>query len=272
MRFIHLSFWAFCACFSPISAQSVLMGAANSGNVAIEAAPQSPQTPGNVNASDGIYDKFVLIRWEVSDQSGNFRVFRAKSASGASMLELTKTWQKSTWFCDYSAEKGQDYFYAVIGFDGRNSSPLSRFDKGFIKKDDKVVQEDLLSSTTPDRYAAGKQIFMLVAECRTDSAAYSAGSTATLRVGLQNVFEESAPRTDLRVYLSSDATWDFDDRLLATKSYSGFPASRKIALEERVLIPGDILPGGHYLIVVAAPEGNILNAKTGVTEIKVLEK
>jgi hypothetical protein len=244
---------------------------AQNSQVAVGAAniAANPSVPANVNASDGVYEKFVLIRWEASDKSDNYRLFRATSAAGASLQELTDSWQKSTWFCDYSAEKGKDYFYAVMGSDGKTSSPLSRFDKGFLKKDDKTAYDESLTSVVPDKYAAGKQIFALVSEVAADTSTYAAGSTARLRIGLQNIFEEATPQTDVRVYISTDAVWDFDDTLLLSKSYSGFPANLKAALEERVLLPKEILPGGHYLLVVAAPEGNILNAKTGSTKINI---
>lgn len=226
-------------------------------------------TPANINASDGVYEKFVLIRWEAADRMSDYRVFRGTSNTGASLQELTKSWQKSTWFCDYSAEKGRDYFYAVMGSDGKTSSPLSRFDKGFVRKDDKSAYDETLSSVTPDRYAAGKQIFVLVAEVGADTTAYAAGNTAQLRVGLQNIFNEPTPRTELRVYLSSDAVWDFNDALLTSKAYSGFPAELKATIEEQIALPKNVLPGQYHLLVVAAPEGNILNAKTGSTIINI---
>lgn len=225
--------------------------------------------PANINASDGVYDKFVLIRWEGADHMGEYRVFRATSGSGASMQELTKSWQKSTWFCDYSAEKGRDYFYAVLGSDGKTSSPLSRFDKGFVRKDDKSAYEETLSAVEPDKYAAGRQIFMLVAEVTADSTAYAAGDTVRLRVGLQNIFDEPTPRTELRVYLSTDSAWDFNDALLVSKTYSGFPPELKVTLEESVFLFQNILPGQYHLLVVAAPEGNILQAKTGSTTLNI---
>ena len=228
--------------------------------------------PEGVNASDGVYDKFVLIRWEASNLNSNFRLFRAKSSSGASMLELTKSWQKSTWFCDYSAEKGQDYYYAVLGSDGKTSSPLSRFDKGFLKKEDKIAHDESLSYNTPDKYAAGKQIFVLVSEVNTDTSSYSLGAQARLNIGLQNIFDDPTPTTHLRVYLSLDNVWDFDDTLLLSKAYSGFPATIKVALSETVQLPDNVLPGAYNLLVVATTEGNILQSKTGSTTINILGK
>ncbi len=249
---------------------SVLLSAQTSSvRMGVGMDSNQPNTIANINASDGVYDKFVLIRWEALEHTGNFRLFRALSTTGASMQELTKTWQKSTWFCDYSAEKGRDYYYAVLGSDGKTSTPLSGFDKGFLKKDDKVANDESLSAVTPDKYASGKQIFVLVSDVVADSSTYKAGTAAQLLIGLQNIFDEPTPRTDIRIYLSSDTVWDFDDKLLIYKVYSGFPANMKVPLAETVLLPVDILSGTFHVLVVAAPEGNILNAKTGSTMINI---
>lgn len=247
-----------------IGAQSGLLAAGTTNTTTNTIA-----APASVQASDGVYDKFVLIRWEAADKGNQYRLFRATSASGASLKEMTQDWQKSTWFCDYSAEKGKDYYYAVMASDGRSASAISRFDKGFLRKDEKVAQDESLSSAIPDRYAAGKQLFALVSEVSADTSVFSAGSTVALQIGVQNIFDEPTPQTDLRVYLSKDAAWNFDDTLLASKSFSGFPANARAALTEPVPLPAELLPGEYYLLVVAAPEGNIQNAKTGVMPITI---
>ncbi len=228
--------------------------------------------PSNINASDGVYDKFVLIRWEGSESTDNYRLFRANTEKGSSMTELSKGWQKSTWFCDYSAEAGKDYFYAVMGNDGKNSTPLSRFDKGYVRKGDSgMANDDLISSnTTPERLAAAKQVFMLVSMVQTDTTHYLSGSTVGLQVGVQNIFDEFTPRTDFKIYLSNDVNWTFDDQLLEGKSYSGFPANTKTTLNQGFVLPENTLPGTYHLIVVASPEGNILNAKTGTALIQII--
>jgi hypothetical protein len=228
-----------------------------------------PAATVQVNASDGVYDKFVLIRWEASEKTTEYRVFRATSASGSSMLELTKLWQKSTWFCDYSAEKGRDYFYAVMASDGKTAAPLSRFDKGYLKKEDKYANDESLSALEPDKYAAGKQIFMLVSDLKTAASELEAGKQIELSIGLQNIFDDPAPRTEIRIYLSKNPLWDFDDTPLLTKSYSGFPANMKATLIENLRIPSATLPGEYYLIAVASPEGVILQAKTGALPITI---
>jgi hypothetical protein len=238
-----------------------------SGNIV---APQLP--PANLNASDGVYDKFVLIRWEPSGKTNEYRLFRAASPSGASLTELTKSGQSSTWFCDYSAEKGKDYYYAVMGSEGRTYSALSPFDKGYLRKEEKVAQDESLTTLEQEKYAAPKVVFMLVENIRTDADAYIPGSTTRLSIALRNIFDEPARRTELRLYLSADATWDFNDRLLLSKTYSGFPANAKATLEEAALLPNTLLPGEYFLLVVFSPEGDILNAKTGTTIINISDQ
>jgi hypothetical protein len=262
MRFI--SILALFACMGFLQAQQspILIG---SGNVAPETSYQE-----NIQASDGDYDKFVLIRWEPTEKGGSYRLFRANNEKGGSMIELTKGWQRSNWFCDYSAEKGREYFYAIIALDGQKTTPLSRFDKGFLRKpDSKIVQDGSLSSLSTDRYAEGKITYVLISEIIPDSTQYLPGSSVTVGIGLQNIFDEPSLRTEFRIYLSANADWDFEDRLLATKNYSGFPAGFNARIEEKLTIPADVIPGDYYLLVIAAPEGKILHAKPGQSQIKI---
>lgn len=247
--------------FFGLAQQEVLRFA--SANVTVTA------PPANLNASDGVYDKFVLIRWEPSDKVGEYRLFRALSPNGGSMIELTKKWQNSTWFCDYSAEKGRDYFYAVMGTDGKSTSALSPFDKGFLRKDDPIAQDESLSEVSQERYAAPKMVFMLVENVMTDLDTLVSGTAAMVKVALQNVFDEATTRTDVRVYLSKDTTWDFDDPLLLSKTYSSFPANTKVTLAEQFALNEMVVSGEYFLIVVVAPTGDILNAKTGFTQINI---
>lgn len=227
--------------------------------------------PAQVHASDGTYDKFVLIRWDAPEKASRYRVFRATSPAGASLKELTTAWQNSTWFCDYSAEKGRDYYYAVMASDGQQSSPLSTFDKGFLRKDEKVVFDETLTAVEQERYAAPKVIFALVEQVSSRDLAYRPGDTASLNINLRNVFDEPTLRTELRVYLSTDAVWHFTDPLLLSKVYSSLPAYARAELGEKCPLPASLLSGEYYLIVVAAPEGDILNAKTGLLKIRLAD-
>lgn len=228
--------------------------------------------PGNVHASDGVYDKFVLVRWDAGEQSGQFRVFRALSVRGASMQELTAKPQKSTWFCDYSAEKGRDYYYAISETNAAGEAQLTPFDKGFIRKDSKLVMDESVSSVNLDKVAAGKQVYVLIEEIQTDTTVFEAGATVAYRLQLSNLFDETTPRTDIKIFLSADNTWDFEDQLLVSKSYSGFPGSTRPLLNEFLELKKPLVPGNYFLIAVAAPKGQILEAKTAVTPITIIGK
>lgn len=255
--------WICCAQVLKAQELPLPMGAGNEAEA---------MAPGNVHASDGVYDKFVLVRWEAGEQSGQFRVFRALSVRGASMQELTAKPQKSTWFCDYSAEKGRDYYYAISEVSTGGETQLTPFDKGFIRKDGKLVMDESLSAVPTDKVAAGKQVYVLIEEIQTDTSVFRAGETVAYRLQLSNLFDETTPRTDIKIYLSTDNTWDFEDQLLVSKSYSGFPGSTRPLLKESLELKNPLVPGNYFLIAVAAPQGQILEAKTAVTPLTIIAK
>lgn len=261
-------FWVLLIGFFLVSADAqqppIVFGAAHPAKLPLIA-------PTQVHASDGIYDKFVLIRWEAPEKATRYRIFRATSPVGASLKELTTTWQNSTWFCDYSAEKGRDYYYAVMASDGQQSSPLSTFDKGFLRKDEKVAFDETLTAVEQERYAAPKIVFALVEQVSSRDFAYRPGDTALLDINLRNVFDEPTLRTEFRIYLSTDAIWHFTDPILLSKTYSSLPAYARAELKEKCILPASLLPGEYYIIVVAAPEGDILNAKTGLLKIRLVD-
>jgi hypothetical protein len=245
-------------------------GFSQSGSTSTSAGRLSGAT--SVNASDGIYEKFVLVRWEETTTSNGYRLFRANSPSGASLQEITKSAQKSTWFCDYSAEKEKDYYYAVMASQEGETGTLSKFDKGFLKKEVKMANDESVSAVSADRVGEGRSTGVLVADISTDTTTYQPATTVHLRIGINNIFEEPSPETHLRIYLSNDIAWDFDDKLLASKIFSGFPASAATSLKETFSLPSELLPGNYHLLVITAAEGKILQAKTGFTTIQISEK
>ncbi|MFN4080399.1 MAG: hypothetical protein ACK4NS_05830 [Saprospiraceae bacterium] len=233
------------------------------------AAQAALRQPTKVEASDGIYEKFVLVRWDACEKANNYRLFRALDPSGGSMVELTEKPQQSTWFCDYGAERGKEYYYGVMALSDRDKSPLSAFDKGYLRKDNKVAQEDLLSLSATERLAAGRPAYLLVSSLDLEEKTYASGESVSLSIGLQNIFDDPSLRAELRVYLSQDAVWDFSDVELLNRQYSSFPGNAKTTVFEKITIPMNWISGDYYLIVVSMPEGDILQAKSGVTRIKI---
>ncbi len=228
--------------------------------------------PSQVNASDGVYSNFVLIRWDASENAVRYRVFRATSPAGASLKELTTSWQNSTWFCDYSAEKGRDYYYAVMASDGKENSVLSPFDKGFVRKDNKIAIDETFGAVEQERYAAPKVVFAFVEEVHAQKSTFYVGDSAQIYIRLRNVFDEATPPTEVRVYLSEDSIWQFSDPLLIVKNYSSLPANTEVERLEKCYLPASLLPGEYHLIIVASPRGDILNAKTGYLKILIADR
>ena len=161
---------------------SIAKGMAQVDSVKIETgapnvAPQVsvPQAPREISASDGIYDKFILIRWEASEQALAYKVFRSTSAKASSLQEVSNAWQKSTWLCDYTALPNVDYYYTVVANDGKSNSKMGPLDKGFLRKSGAVAIEasDLLAEN--EAFGAQRQIFLLIGSVTTPNRTFRSG-------------------------------------------------------------------------------------------------
>jgi hypothetical protein len=226
----------------------------------LETATPNPQAflstpPRDVSASDGEHEKYVLIRWEASETANTYRVFRSTSPNATNLLEISKGWQKNTWLCDYGVQPSVDYYYAVMSFDGKQQSTLSKFDKGFLRKKTEAagpIQPLVISAVTPDK---------------TD---YKSGEKVALEINLQNLLEEPTQPVEAHIFLSQDVIWDFSDKPIGQKTFSSFPGNLNINLKETITLPDGLLPGTEYkIIVVFATKGDILHSATGVTKIKI---
>jgi hypothetical protein len=226
-----------------------------------------PEAPKVVTASDGDHEKYILIRWEPAAGGQQYRVYRSTNQKATSMQEVTKAWQKSTWFCDYGVQKGVDYYYAIISGNGAKTSALSALDKGFVRKDDaRAGVEDL---TDVRGLTTSNSTYLLISNVLPDKTTASAGDTVALSINLQNIFEEPTPATQMRIFLSKDVILDWDDTELSKKAYTSFPANESIVLQEKVVLPKPISAGDYKVIVVISTEGAILSSKTGVGQLKI---
>jgi hypothetical protein len=251
--------------FAQGTEHKIVTTAANHSNQAVNL-----EAPKNIAASDGVYDKFVLIRWEPCEGASQYKVFRSTSAKGAGLQEISNAWQKSTWLSDYSALPNVDYHYTVVASNGKSTSPIGALDKGFIKKSSAIAIEETTLLAENEAYGSNRKIFLLIASSLADKDAYRAGETINLNVILQNIFEEQAPRTEMRFYLSADGMLDWNDQLLGTKNLSESRANVKFEMKEVLRLPSNLLPGVYQLITVSSPEGSVLGSKTALTSIKIV--
>ena len=230
--------------------------------------------PTDLSASDGTYDQFVLIRWTPSEKASSYKVFRANKPESGTLQEISRGWQKSTWMCDYSALPDVDYFYTVVAYDGKQMSSAGSFDKGFIRKKPAVaIEEDNLLSQQDIRFGTDeRKFFLMISNIEADSMIYAPEQEFAFKVNLENIFEVSSPRTELRYFLSKDARLDWADTLLGQKVLSSLPPSVKFSLPETVKLPSNLPNGDYYLIVVGSPDGDILQSKTGTFPLKIEHK
>ncbi len=253
--------WAF---VHPIQAQQapIAMGAA-------QHAPASVAAPTDLIASDGTYDKFVLLRWSASAESAAYKVFRATSMNAASLQEISQGWQKSTWFCDYSALPDVDYYYAVMATDGKRNSTASKLDKGFVRRGVPVANdtERLLSST--EAYGAPQPVFLMVGSVELPLQSYSPGDQVDIALNMENIFDKEVPPTALRFYLSVDTVLDWNDVYLDNRVLSNIPPNTTFQLTQTLHLPVSLAAGEYQLVVVGSTEGAILSSKTYFTTLKV---
>ncbi len=232
----------------------------------------SLQAPRDISASDGIYDKFVLIRWEPSETATTYKVFRTTSTKATTLQEVSNAWQKSTWLCDYSALPNVDYYYTVVASDGKQVSPAGTLDKGFLKKNAPLANDERELLAENERYGAQKQLFLLIAGASTDQLIYPAGATVQLDIHFQNIFDQPTPPTEVRYFLSQNATLDWNDQLLGFKSLSNILPNAGFNLKDTVPLPANLLSGTYYLIIVSSTEGAMLSSKTALTTIKIVNE
>ncbi|NUQ23841.1 MAG: hypothetical protein HUU34_07800 [Saprospiraceae bacterium] len=227
------------------------------------------EAPENVVASDGTYDKFVLVRWDNSEQATSYKVFRTTDPQKSALQEVTPAWQKSTWVCDYTAVRGVKYHYAVVASNGSRLSTTSRFDKGFVR-DKPLAVDDQEALSENEAYGAPHHVYLLVSDVKAKPATARAGSSVTLEARLQNIFDKATTRTEVRIFFSSNAVLDWNDVLLSRRNLSSTQPNSIFTLQENLVLPAEVLPGEYHLIIVCSSEGDVLSSKTDSAIIQII--
>ncbi len=244
--------------------QPIAMGAAH---VQIMEA-EGPNAPKDVKASDGVYDKFVLVLWENSENASSYKVFRSTDPKKSPLQEVSRSWQKSNWLCDYTALPGVKYHYAVVASNGKIVSPTSQFDQGHIRTTPIANEEEELSLT--EAYAAPHLVYLLASGMKASQKSLRAGETFEVEANLQNIFDQATSRTEVRIFLSKNAQLDWDDQLLGRRNLSSVLPNAALVLKESLTLPTDALPGEYHLIIVCSAESEILGSKTDSTVIQII--
>lgn len=245
-------------------AQQIPMGAPH--GPATEAA--GPNAPTDVKASDGVYDKFVLVLWENSENASSYKVFRSTDPKKSALQEVSRSWQKSNWLCDYTALPGVKYHYAVVASNGKTVSPTSQFDQGHVRTTPVAIEEGELAEN--EAYTSPHLAYLLASGLKPSQQELRAGETFELGANLQNIFDQATSRTEVRIFLSENAQLDWDDQLLGRRNLSSVLPNATFVFTEKLTLPGDVLPGEYHIIMVCSAEGEILGSKTDTAIIQII--
>lgn len=87
------------------------------------------------------------------------------------------------------------------------------------------------------------------------------GEDVRLSFVLGNACGEAAPAAKYAVYLSDSPVPGPGMRLLGSGNLPAVPARGQVPVTAKVLVPADVAPGVHHLVVVADPEGLVVESQ-----------
>jgi uncharacterized membrane protein len=93
----------------------------------------------------------------------------------------------------------------------------------------------------------------------------NAGSKVDLTIDVAQLLGAEVDESTVRVYLSADNKYDFNDSLLDTYNFTS-PAAYALSL----LIPADVSAGNYYLLVIAQSETGVLLSKLNQIPVQVV--
>jgi len=106
-------------------------------------APITYLKPEQINASDGTYTKYVLIRWMSPGSANGFQLFRSKDNLVKNATLVNQQTLESSWLFDYDVQPGVKYHYWVKAtYETTATSPFSSPDEGFAAKLENIALEE----------------------------------------------------------------------------------------------------------------------------------
>jgi len=213
-----------------------------------------------VEASDGVYPNYVLVKWNPVPNATAYKVFRSAFDDGTMPEQLTE-WKQSTWLNDYGAKENKKYSYSVKAkMADKNISDLSVADKGHVKVVDYAHDDELLTSND-DLFAEKRRRFLEIITVTLDEAKIEAGGSVEVVYSLNNTYSTDLPETHVRFYLSADEALDWEDTFVDSKTMNSFPASGTMENSMEIEVPDDTAAGNYYLLVVTSVNGEVTNSR-----------
>lgn len=94
------------------------------------AAYPAPETPQNLEASDGVYSNKVELTWSMVPETSQYQVYRAESENGTRMIIGTGTVNR---YDDFSVAINKIYWYWIKACNSTGCSDFSGEDSGYLK-------------------------------------------------------------------------------------------------------------------------------------------
>ncbi|NJO87242.1 MAG: hypothetical protein HC821_04420 [Lewinella sp.] len=231
-----------------------------------------PAAPRNLIASDGLYEKYVLIRWDAVAEADGYKVLRRVHPSYGSFQEVNEGWQRSNWLCDYGALPGVRYYYTVVSNYQGVTSAMAELNSGYVVSQNVAIDEQSLTSA--DVYSTAPDFSLEVSEPELAQAQCFAGESINFDFLLTNRYEAAVARTEIQYFLSSDVSYSWDDLPLleSVKVLSAFPPTSEWRLETTAVIPTGVKAGRYYLLIVSAARGNLAHLRATHIPLDIEER
>ena len=105
-------------------------------NSSIKSASPAPE---KISASDGLYTKYVLVRWNASGSAKSFQVYRSPNEEDSTEQLLNKKSLESSWLLDYDVKPGIKYHYWVKAKYANDLSLPSNRDEGHAASTENIT-------------------------------------------------------------------------------------------------------------------------------------
>lgn len=225
----------------------------------------------NVNATDGIHERYVKLSWEPIEGAVSYRILRSLKKEEKNRAILNEEWQQATKHKDADATPGVVYYYQVEAKFSSGDSKYSAVDKGNRPEAPAYAIDDLLSMSetyaAPDDSRAIKYQDSLILASPKIKGKFQSHKTIEISTAIFNAGSIDAQGITARYLLSNDRLLDEHDILLderAVGQVESFEEARSI--DTSIQLPRIKGKSSKYLIVSLVDGNNIIK---GVSSNKV---
>lgn len=150
-------------------------------------------TPEQINASDGTYAKYVLVRWMSPGSATGFQVYKSEDKQVAKAALINKETLKNSWILDYDVQPGVKYHYWVkAAYELEAVSSYSTSDEGFAANNENIaLEEDATEAAinAPEKFTSNPFLEPMVNDTRS--------SDFSIEINTPKVNQSYTPSPDL---------------------------------------------------------------------------